>query len=392
MFRPVRLVKTVPKLDYFRWHLVCFAVSIAMCVITAISLATRGLNLGVDFAGGVLMEMRTGETVDMAALRAKLGALDLGDVSLQQFGSANDIGIRIERQPGGQACVDTANRVLTARPATQGYRLVLVQGADGGRLQMEVPAGAGRDDVQRAASSVALAEQQVQFTPGRPVVINQSESQRVEWCQQLAIIAVRDALGTGYELRRSEAVGPKVGAELAIDGILAVSCALGAILAYMAFRFGWRASVSGVIALLHDCWTTLGLFSITGMQFDLNVLAAIVTIAGFSINDTVVIDDRIRENLRRYKKLDFRSLINVSVNETMARTLMTNGLVFLAVLALVLFGGPVLWGFSIALLWGVAVGTYSTIYVAAPLEWYMAARGRNMPRREEEERAAAARP
>jgi len=336
--------------------------------------------------------MRASQPVDLGALRGKLGALNLGDISLQQFGGADDLMIRIERQPGGQACVDNANRVLAANPATQAYRLSLAEGQDGGRLELAAPAGASRDDIQRAATAVALSEQQVQVGGGRPPVINQSQSQRAEWCQQVGILIVRDTLGSGFELRRSEAVGPKVGAELALDGILAVSCALAAILGYMTLRFGWRASVSGVIALLHDCWTTVGLFSITGMQFDLNVLAAVVTIAGFSINDTVVIDDRIRENLRRYKKLDFRALINVSVNETMARTLMTNGLVFLAVLALVLFGGPVLWGFSVALLWGVVVGTYSTIYVAAPLEWYMAARGRHVPHHEDEPDAAAARP
>jgi preprotein translocase SecF subunit len=145
--------------------------------------------------------------------------------------------------------------------------------------------------------------------------------------------------------------------------------ALGGILSYMAFRFGWRAGLSGVIAILHDCLTTVGLFSITGMQFDLTTVAAVVTIAGFSINDTVVIDDRIRENSRKFKTMDFRTLINRSVNESLSRTLMTNGLVFLSAIALVLFGGPVLFGFSIALLWGVIVGSYSTIYVAAPLEW-----------------------
>jgi preprotein translocase SecF subunit len=297
MLRPVHILRSVPKLDFFHFHKLCFALSLVLCVVSVISLSVRGLNYGVDFAGGILIEVRTPGAPDLAAMRAQLNALDLGDVALQEFGSPNDVLIRVERQG---------------------------------------------DEAQEMA----------------------------------AVQAIKSTFGAGYDYRRVEVVGPKVGAELVTAGITAVVLSLLSIMAYMAFRFGWRAGLSGVIAILHDCLTTVGLFSVTNLQFDLNILAAVVTIAGFSINDTVVIDDRIRENSRKFKAMDFRELINLSVNQTMARTIMTNGLVLLSVLPLVFFGGPVLFGFSVAMLWGVVVGTYSTIYVAAPLEWYLADRGR----------------
>jgi preprotein translocase subunit SecF len=303
MFKPIRLINKVPSLDYFRFHKLCFALSIALCVISVISLATRGLNYGVDFAGGILVEVRMPTAPDLAKMRTEIGALNLGDVALQDFGASNDVLIRIERQTGGEDAEMAA--------------------------------------VQKVRETVAKM------------------------------------FGTNVEYRRVEVVGPKVGGELVRDGILAVTLSLFGIMAYMAFRFGWRAGAAGVIAIFHDCLTTVGLFSVTGLQFDLNVLAAVVTIAGFSINDTVVIDDRIRENQRKYKRMDFRELINLSVNQTMARTVVTNGLVFLATFALVAFGGPVLFGFSFAMLWGVIAGTYSTIYVAAPLEWYLSNRGKS---------------
>lgn len=312
--RPIRLLKSVPKLDYFRFHKFCFALSIVLCVGSVVSIATKGLNYGVDFAGGILMEARKSSPVDLAEVRGKLNALDLGDIVLQEFGGPTDILIRVERQ------------------------------------------GAG------------------------------------EQAEMAAVQKIRETLGSDYRFERVEVVGPKVGAELIQNGILAVVLSLLGIMAYMAFRFGWRAGLSGVVAIIHDCLTTVGLFSVLGLQFDLNIIAAVVTIAGFSINDTVVIDDRIRENLRKYKSMDFRALINRSVNETMARTIMTNGLVLLAAIALLWFGGPVLFGFSFALLWGVIVGTYSTIYVAAPLEWYLAARGRTAHQKDEAATGAAGTP
>lgn len=315
MFKPVRLLTKVPKVDYFRFHKLCFALSIVLCVISVISIATRGLNYGVDFAGGILIEVRTPTAPDLAKMRSDIGALNLGDVALQDFGASNDVLIRIERQAGGEDAEMAA--------------------------------------VQKVRETLAKT------------------------------------LGSSVEYRRVEVVGPKVGGELIQDGILAVTLSLAGIMGYMAFRFGWRAGAAGVIAILHDCLTTVGLFSVTGLQFDLNVLAAVVTIAGISINDTVVIDDRIRENSRKFKRMDFRELINLSVNQTMARTVVTNGLVFLATFALVAFGGPVLFGFSFAMLWGVIAGTYSTIYVAAPLEWYLSNRGKTHAKEQEEAEARA---
>jgi preprotein translocase subunit SecF len=304
MIKPIRLLNTVPKVDYFRFHKLCFALSIVLCVISVISIATRGLNYGVDFAGGILMEVRAPQKPDLARMRTTLGSMNLGDIALQDFGGSNDVLIRVERQAEG------------------------------------------------------------------------------EEAEMRAVQSIRDELtkilGPGVEYRRVEVVGPKVGSELVRDGIWAVSLSLLGIMGYMAFRFGWRAGAAGVVAILHDCLTTVGLFSVfsSWLQFDLNVLAAVITIAGISINDTVVVDDRIRENSRKYKRMDFRELINLSVNQTMARTVVTNGLVFLATFALVAFGGPVLFGFSLAMLWGVIAGTYSTIYVAAPLEWYLSKRGK----------------
>ncbi len=307
MLRPIRLLKKVPAFDYFRFHKLFFALSLALMVISVVSLATRGLNFGVDFAGGILIEVRTKEPANLSDMRAKLNDLNLGEISLQEFGAPNDVLIRVQRQ-------------------------------------------------EETASS-----------------------------EQAVVSAVRGALGEGVDYRRVEFVGPRVGAELVEGGILAVVFSMVGIMAYMALRFGWRAGLSGVIAIFHDCLTAVGLFSVLQIQFDLTVLAAVLTIAGFSINDTVVIDDRIRENARKFKSMPFKDVINRSVNETMARTIMTNGLLFLAVLALVLFGGPVLFGFALAMLWGVVLGTYSTVYVAAPLEWYLSGRGRVHPGADDDE-------
>jgi preprotein translocase subunit SecF len=187
---------------------------------------------------------------------------------------------------------------------------------------------------------------------------------------------VKEALGAGYDYRRVEIVGPKVGEELKQDGALAVGLAVLAIAAYVWFRFEWQFGVGALIATFHDVIATFGLFSVTGMEFNLTSVAAILTIAGYSINDTVVIYDRVRENLRKYKAMPIYDLLNLAVNETLARTFLTVATVFITVMALLVFGGEVLHGFSVAMLWGLIVGTYSSVFVALPVLIYFNLRNR----------------
>ncbi len=178
-------------------------------------------------------------------------------------------------------------------------------------------------------------------------------------------------LGNTVEYRRTEVVGPTVGAELIRAGVIATVLALVAIMAYVWFRFEWQFGVGAMLSTLHDTLTTVGLFSLFQIEFNLTTLAAILTIAGYSINDTVVIYDRVRETMRRHRTMDFRTLINKSLNETLSRTILTVTTVALAVVSLLIFGGEVLRGFSIAMLWGIVVGTYSSLFIAAPLLYYI---------------------
>ncbi|MCZ6772661.1 MAG: protein translocase subunit SecF, partial [Proteobacteria bacterium] len=181
----------------------------------------------------------------------------------------------------------------------------------------------------------------------------------------------KDALGTGLDYRRTETVGPKVGGELIEAGIVAVLLALSAMLLYIWFRFEWQFGVGAVVALTHDVILTIGIFALLGLEFNLSTVAAILTIAGYSINDTVVVYDRVRENLRKYKTMDLDALLNLSINNTLSRTLLTSVTTLLALFALFLFGGEVIKGFSFAMIWGVIVGTYSSIWIAVPLLVYM---------------------
>jgi preprotein translocase subunit SecF len=288
-----RLIPDQPRLHFVRYRYWAYAFSAALVALTLILLPTRGLNMGIDFRGGVLIEVGLPQPPDLAAMRATLGALGLGEVALQEFGEPSNILIRIERQPGGE-------------PA------------------------------QIAAADEVKAALQQQF-------------------------------GDDVSYRRVELVGPKVSADLLWAGTEALGFALLAILAYIWFRFEWQYGVGAVVALIHDAVTTLGLFALFGLEFNLSTVAALLTIIGYSINDTVVIYDRIRENLRRYKAMPLADLIDRSVNETLARTTMTSFTTLLALFALAVVGGPVIRDFTIAMIWGVLIGTYSTVYVAAPM-------------------------
>lgn len=293
--RPVKFFPTNTKIDFVAKRWFAFGVSIVLLLITGFSLATQGLNLGIDFKGGILIEAKAEQSIDLGKMREALNTLGLGEVELQQFGSPNDVLIRIQRQEGEEAA------------------------------------------------------------------------------QMKAVQSARDKLGAGYEYRRVEVVGPTVGKELLQAGIMATVLAMLAIGVYVGARFEWQFGVAAFIATLHDVIATVGLFSVLQLDFNLTTVAALLTLAGYSINDTVVVFDRIRETLRRQKSDNLRAVINDSVNQTLSRTVMTAGMTLLALLPLVFMGGSTLFNFSAALTWGILIGTYSSIYVAAALLLYMPA-------------------
>jgi len=313
--RPLIVIRRVPKIDFMRWHLFGFAFSILLGAVSIGLFATIGLNYGIDFRGGTQIEARvTTGPADLAAMRAKLDSLGIGQASLQNFGSPSDVLIRLPQQPGGDAA------------------------------------------------------------------------------QQKAIELARKALGPGIDYRSVEVVGPTVGNELVRAGVVATVLALVAILIYIWFRFEWQFGVGATISTIHDVVTTIGLFAIFQLDFDLTTLAAILTIAGYSINDTVVIYDRIRETMRKHRTMSFRELINLALNETLSRTILTVSTVALAVLSLLIFGGQVLRGFSIAMLWGIVIGTYSSLFIAAPILYYIQPSRRAIARGSEGAGAPAGRP
>jgi preprotein translocase subunit SecF len=210
-----------------------------------------------------------------------------------------------------------------------------------------------------------------QFGNPDDVLIRLPQQPGGDAAQMQAVKRAQDALGPNVQYRRIEVVGPTVGNELVRAGVLATVLALGAILVYVWFRFEWQFGIGATIATMHDVITTVGLFAIFQLEFNLTTLAAILTVAGYSINDTVVIYDRVRENLRKHRTMPFGELINLALNETLSRTILTVATVALAVLSLLIFGGEVLKGFSIAMLWGICIGTYSSLFIAAPVVYYI---------------------
>ena len=283
----LKLVPSDTSINFLKHRRIAFIFSLFLAASSIGLFVVKGLNLGIDFKGGILIEARnTTGPADISGLRADLGQLGLGDISLQEFGTPTDVLVRVQRQEGD------------------------------------------------------------------------------EEAQIAAIAAISSTLGDSYDIRRTEFVGPTVGAELAEKGMLAVACALLAIMVYIWFRFEWQFSIAAILALAHDVLSTVGLFALTSFEFNLATVAAILTIAGYSINDTVVVFDRVRENLRRYKSYEIEDIINKSLNETLSRTVMTSFTTLLALLAITIFGGAVLRDFALAMIWGVLIGTYSSVFVA----------------------------
>ena len=292
MFKGVDFFPHGTRWKIISWRYVFVGLSWALAIASALMLWQRGLNYGVDFKGGTLIEVQTTSGgLDIAPLREKLNRLGLGDVQVQAVGKGNEALIRIGQQG---------------------------------------------DEKEQAAAGAK----------------------------------VKAALGDGVTIRRTEVVGPTVSSELKWTGIKAVIAALFGILVYVWFRFEWQFAVAGIVALIHDVFITTGMFSLLWYEFDLATVAALLTLAGYSINDTVVVFDRIRENMRKYKKMDFEQLLDLSINETLSRTVLTSSVTAVSVLALYLFGTEAIHGFSFAMLFGIIIGTYSSIFVAAPLLLY----------------------
>jgi preprotein translocase subunit SecF len=293
----LRLAPENTKFGFMRFRRVSYPFSAFLSIVSVALFLTVGMNFGIDFAGGTLMELRAKSgTADLAQLRSTGEHLGLGDVEVQGFGNASDVTLRFGLQPGGDAA------------------------------------------------------------------------------QQAAVEKVRKGVEGAYEIRRTEVVGPRVSGELVQSGTLGVVMSIIAVLAYLWFRFEWQFAIGAVIATMHDLLLTVGFFSITQLEFNTTSIAAILTIVGYSLNETVVVLDRIREMIRKYKRMPTADIIDLSVNAVLPRTIMTATTVFLALLSLVIFGGQVIRSFSLAMMWGIFVATYSSVFICSPMLIYLGLR------------------
>jgi len=293
-FKGHALLKLDYHLPFMSLSRVAFVISMVAMAGSLIVWAMVGLNYGVDFKGGSMIELRSKSgPASIADLRNRTSGIGLGDVQVTGFGQPEDVLVRVEQQPGG---------------------------------------------------------------PEK---------------QQEALSKIIQAVGDGYEVRRQEVVGPAVSSELRQTGMIAVLCSILAIITYVWFRFEWQFAIGAVIALTHDVLITIGVFSLFQIAFDLSTVAALLTILGYSVNDTVVVFDRIRENLRKFKRMEVAELLNLSINETLSRTLMTSLTTIVVLVTLFVLGGEVIHNFTFAMLFGVIIGTYSSIFIASPILQYL---------------------
>tara|TARA_B100001173_G_scaffold159084_1_gene137628 strand:+ start:1660 stop:2556 length:897 start_codon:yes stop_codon:yes gene_type:complete len=278
------------NLNFNKYYKFFNLLSSILVVISLCLLIFKGLNFGVDFKGGTLIELRANDKqITISSLRSAFSNMNLGDVAIKKFGKDSDYLIKFEKKGDTKTLIQDIKNNLTKR------------------------------------------------------------------------------LGSGYEFRRVENVGPKVSAELLKGGLIAIASALGAMLFYIWIRFEWQFSVGAILALFHDVILTIGVFSLFSLEINLSIVAAILTIVGYSMNDTVVIFDRVRENLKKYMDIKIFELTNISINETLSRTIITSATTLLALLSIFIFGGEILKGFSLAMILGVVFGTYSSIYIANPV-------------------------
>ena len=277
-------------INFNRFYKIFNIISISLITISILLLIFKGLNFGVDFKGGTLIELRTTDKqINISTLRKHFNQMNLGDVSIKKFGNENDFLIKFEKKDNKIDFIDSIKKNLT------------------------------------------------------------------------------NSIGNSFDFRRVENVGPKVSAELLKSGIIAIALSLAAMLFYIWIRFEWQFSLGAILALFHDVIITLGFFSLFSLEINLSIVAAVLTIVGYSMNDTVVIYDRVRENLRKFSHIKIFELTNISINETLSRTIITSLTTLLALVSIYLFGGEILKGFSLAMILGVLFGTYSSIYIANPI-------------------------
>ncbi|WP_296578492.1 protein translocase subunit SecF [Phreatobacter sp.] len=295
--RLLRLIPDDTSVPFMKFRPFTFGLSALISIVTIVGFLTIGLNVGIDFRGGTLVELQTKQgDANIAELRTRLQGANVGDVQLQEFGGPNLVMLRYGEQPGGE--------------------------------------------------------------PG----------------QQAALRRVRALIDADFEVRRTEVVGPTVSAELVQMSVVGVILSILAVLIYLWFRFEWQFAVGAMIATLHDVMAIIAFFVFTQADFDITSIAAVLTIIGYSLNDTVVVYDRIREMMRKHKKLPVADLLDIAINSTLSRTTITATTTFLALLGLFFFGGEVIQGFTASMLVGVIVGTYSSIFIASPILIYLGLR------------------
>jgi preprotein translocase SecF subunit len=296
MFHGLTFIPPDTRIDFVGQRAITWFVSAFLTLAPLALVATVGLNLGIDFQGGTLIEIKTKDpTANLADLRSKMNGLGLGEVQIQEFGAPDEVLIRIASQP-------------------------------------------------------------------------------TEAEQQVSIAKVKKALGDTVEYRRTEIVGPTISSELVAGGTVAVVVAMIGILIYVWFRFEWQFAVAAIASLVHDVTATIGLYSLLQLEFNVSSIAAILTIIGYSLNDKVVIFDRIRENLRKYKRMPMVELLDLSINEMLSRAVLTHVTTFLAMLPFLFFGGETIYGFAVAMCFGIVIGAYSSIFVASPMQLILGVR------------------
>ena len=294
------------NINFNKYYKLFNIISIILVVLSILSILVKGLNYGVDFKGGTLIELRINDNqTNISTLRSAFNNMNLGDVAIKNFGNDNDFLIKFVKKEKDKNLIQNIKKDLTK------------------------------------------------------------------------------IIGPVFEFRRVESVGPKVSAELLNKGLIAIAASLGAMLFYIWIRFEWQFSLGAIIALFHDVILTIGIFSLFSIEINLSIVAALLTIVGYSMNDTVVIFDRVRENLRKYSDIKIFELTNISINETLSRTLITSVTTLLALFSIFILGGEILKGFSFAMILGVIIGTYSSIFVASPILKYLKVTYKTLEKKEE---------